>query len=564
MKSEHCDVLVVGSSISGLMTAAWIKLEQPELDVVVLGPPPEREKRPYVGESLVEPAILFFRELGMGEFLDTRCALKNGLTFYHKLRIDDPADRRYTVHAPERLHHLARQLNRPVFDRALRDHAEALGVRMIDGLAEDIDISTGSTGSATHRVLARVGDATVELTSRWIVDASGRRRLIGRKVSSYTKPEQGQRSAFWVRLADFRPFTDDLEMSLRRPLAYDIWYSTHHFMGHANWIWGIPLQSSEHERLISFGITFRPDIFPRADRMTTVEHFLEYLDSEHPALAAMVRSGKVIDTHVYREYIYWADQIYSEDGWFLVGDAARAVDPLYSTGMSMTSIQALQVSTMIRRQRSGSLTRADISALESLWMKVARRRQLDIADQYESMHDPLQACMRRYWNICGWFNALLPLWWNGFFSDPAGARLVARLFADPDSSSDTAWALFREVSRALGPELDQATFNRSSDLDEILDLRFDCPLTELPLHVSGMFTKRVRLRLALVRLGGWGLLPRQLRPLVRDLAAALAARVLLPRIGREAFASVTPPLHRLVAAGLAGRADAAGNASGDR
>ena len=75
-------------------------------------------------------------------------------------------------------------------------------------------------------------------------------------------------------------------------------------MGHANWIWGIPLQSSEHERLISFGITFRPDIFPRADRMTTVEHFLEYLDSEHPALAAMVRSGRVIDTHVYREYIY--------------------------------------------------------------------------------------------------------------------------------------------------------------------------------------------------------------------------------------------------------------------
>src|SRR6187397_1591383 len=124
MEPDRCDVLVVGSSVSGLMIAAWLKLEQPELDVVVLGPPPEREKRPYVGESLVEPAILFFRELGMGDVLDTRCMLKNGLTFYHKLRIDDPTDRRYSVHAPETLHHLARQLNRPVFDRALRDHAE--------------------------------------------------------------------------------------------------------------------------------------------------------------------------------------------------------------------------------------------------------------------------------------------------------------------------------------------------------------------------------------------------------------------------------------------------------
>jgi flavin-dependent dehydrogenase len=545
-----CDVLVVGASVSGLMTAAWLKLEQPELDVVVLGPPPEREKRPYVGESLVEPAILFFRELGMGEFLDGQCALKNGLTFYHKRRIDDPADRRYTVHAPERLHHLARQLNRPVFDRALRDHAERLGVRMLDGLAEDVAVGVGG---ARHTVRARVGDEVQELSARWLVDASGRRRLIGRRVTTYTKPERGQRCAFWVRLADFEPFVDHIEMTMRRPLAYDIWDSTHHFMGHANWIWGIPLRSAEHARMISLGITFRPDIFPRADRMKTVEHFLEYLDAEHPALAAMVRSGEVLDAHVYRDYIYWADHVYSPDGWFIVGDAARAVDPLYSTGMSMTSIQALQVSTMIRRQRADNLSADDVAALEAVWMKVARRRQLDIADQYATMHDPLQACMRRYWNICGWFNGLLPLWWNGFFSSPEGARLISRVFVEPDVPSVSAWALFGEVSRALGPGLDQTVFDRTADLDDILNLRFDCPLAELPGQLSRMFIKRAALRLSLVRLGGWRLLPGQARFLARDLATAAAVRLLFRRLGREGLAGIRPPLHRLAAAGLAGR-----------
>src|SRR5262249_50619802 len=162
---------------------------------------------------------------------------------------------------------------------------------------------------------------------------------------------------------------------------YDIWYSTHHFMGHANWIWGIPLQSREHERLISLGITFRPDIFARADAMRRVEDFLGQLDAEHPALAAMVRSGNVLDTNVYRNYIYYANKVYSTDGWFIIGDAARAVDPLYSTGMSMTSIQSLQISEMIRRQRRGALSEDDVTALESVWMKVARRRQLDIANQ---------------------------------------------------------------------------------------------------------------------------------------------------------------------------------------
>jgi hypothetical protein len=184
-------------------------------------------------------------------------------------------------------------------------------------------------------------------------------------------------------------------------------------------------------------------------------------------------------------------------------------------------------------------------------MKVARRRQLDIADQYASMHDPLQACMRRYWNICGWFNGLLPLWWNGFFTDPAGARLVARLFADPDTASESAWRLFGEVSRRLGP-LEPAAFDRTSDLDEILNLRFDCPLEEVPAQLSGMFRKRAQLRLALVRMGGWDLLPGQLSQVGRDLAAASAARVVFKRLGREAFRTVKPPLHRLVAQGLAG------------
>ncbi|MEZ4453141.1 MAG: tryptophan 7-halogenase [Nannocystaceae bacterium] len=549
MDLAHPDVLVVGSSISGLMVAAWLKLELPELDVVVLGPPPERERRPYVGESLVEPAILFFRELGLGEFLDTRCALKNGLTFYHKLAPDDPDDRRYTVHAPERLHHLARQLHRPDFDRALRARAAELGVRLVDGHAEEVAV--GADGRS-HRVRARIDDASVDLEARFLVDASGRRRLIGHQVTTYHKPEVGQRSAFWIRLADFEPFLGDLSWTSRRPHAYDLWDSTHHFMGRGNWVWGIPLASPEHRRLISLGITYRPDVFPDPAGVRSVEGLIAHLDREHPALAAMIRGGRVLDHHVYRDYIYWADQVYSADGWFLVGDAARAVDPLYSTGLSMTSIQALQIAAMIRGARSGALVADDVAALEGAWMKVARRRQVDITDQYETMHDPFQACMRRYWNICGWFNGLLPLWWNGFFSEPAGARLIGRLFAEPDEPSRSAWSLFGAVSRALGPGLDQAVFDRTSDLDVILNHRFDCPLGQVPIHLSRMFRKRARLRLSLVRLGGLGLLPGQLRPLARDLVAAGAARVVLPRIGREAFRRVTPPLHRLIAAGVAG------------
>jgi 2-polyprenyl-6-methoxyphenol hydroxylase-like FAD-dependent oxidoreductase len=85
----ECDVLVMGSSVSGLMTAAYLKLEHPDLDVVVLGPPPEREKRPYVGESLVEPAILFFARARDGRIPRQRLPAQEWADF-----LSQAADRR--------------------------------------------------------------------------------------------------------------------------------------------------------------------------------------------------------------------------------------------------------------------------------------------------------------------------------------------------------------------------------------------------------------------------------------------------------------------------------------
>jgi hypothetical protein len=131
---------------------------------------------------------------------------------------------------------------------------------------------------------------------------------------------------------------------------------------------------------------------------------------------------------------------------------------------------------------------------------------------------------------------------------------VARLLADPDKASESAWALFGKVSRRLGQALEPETFDQTSDLDEILNLRFDCSLDDVPAQLSGMFVKRARLRLALLRMGGWDLLPGQLLHLGRDLFAARAARLAFKRLGREAFRTVKPPLHRLVAQGLAGSA----------
>ena len=492
--TDDHDVLIIGSSISASMTACYLKQTIPQLKVAILGPRCFEEKRPIVGESLVEIAMLFFRRLGLGEYLDREHALKNGLSFYHKLNIEDPTDRRYTVHAPEGLYHRSRQLHRPRFDDDLLNYAKKLGARFMEGKAQQIELASGQS---SHCVRAIVDGETVHLRCRWVIDASGRSRWLGKQVTTYTRPRCPQRSTYWFRLADFQPFLERLEPTMRRPLKYDLWYTTHHLMGHGNWVWAIPLKSKEHERLISVGITTRPDVFDHP--MNSLDDFLAHLDTEHPAISEMVRSGQVLDTNTYRNYLYWADEVYSSDGWFLIGDAARSVDPLYSSGLSMTAVQIEQIGEIISRQLREGISSAKIDDLQKLWLTITNLHQDEISDQYLTMHDPLQACLRRYWNVCAWFNALLPLWFNGLLYDTEAAPVLRRLFELGRPAMNTSHRLISNVSKSKPGSLDQQDFDRLVDFDQMLNNRFDCARGEVADHFGRLFKKRAHFRRTLLK-----------------------------------------------------------------
>lgn len=526
------DVLVVGSSLTAMMCALNLKHRNPDLRVTVLGPLPSEEKRPLVGESLVEPGILFFREVGLGPHLDRRQVLKNGLCFYHKLDLQDPADRAYTAVAPEILHHKARQMRRVEFDEACRERASELGVELLHGLAKEITVGTGG---ARHHVSAVVAGAAVELSSRWIVDATGRKRMIGQKVTRYVRPET-QRSTFWFRLRDFRPFRIDAKS--RRGWQYDLWLTTHHFMGRGYWIWIIPLELGEHN-LCSMGFTWRPDLFE--GQVRSIEDLLAVVDRDHPALAEMIRSGVVVDTNNYLNYYYHSERLYSEDGWFLVGDTARAVDPLYSNGISMTTMQVGQIAEIVERQRAGTLQPGDVDTLDAAGRWIMARAQREVTEQYPIMHDPFQACIRRYINVTGWFNAFLPLWFNGFFTAPEGARLLLKLFKDRDEDAESLWRLAAEASEAIGPRYRQEDFDRGPDIDALLNLRFDCARDDVMECVGRMFSRRRDMRWNLLALNGYRKLLRELPRLVAETVRPWALRT-LPSLRREVFAKVRPPL----------------------
>jgi hypothetical protein len=96
--------------------------------------------------------------------------------------------------------------------------------------------------------------------------------------------------------------------------------------------------------------------------------------------------------------------------------------------------------------------------------------------------------------------------------------------------------------------LEAADFERIPDLDWIVNLRFDCRKEDLPRHLARAFWKRVRLRIALLRLERYRHVLQQLPVLAREFALMFVLRYILPRIEREVFGSLKPPLTHMAAA----------------
>ena len=421
MARVDCDVLIMGNGIVGNLAAAWFRRHMPALQVNVVGP--AASTLPIVGESLVEFSTQLLQEIGLGRHLVEEQLPKYGLTFYYKVDPTAPADPRYVVDAVPTNPPLPSFLvNRFTLDDALRQLNRDNGVEHVDGKVVRVELGSGTR----HRVTVRDVDGRERThTARWAMDATGRRRVLARQLQLGGGVTH-QRSSFWFRLADFDASildrVDAVTSDARRPDAY---YATHHFFGRGNWIWLIPVRAETGRQMMSVGLTCRPDLFPKP--VTSIPEFLDRVADEHPILGDLVRSGWVVDTNLYRNYMYRTRRRYSSQGWFIVGDAADTVDPLYSTGLALATMAIQQVGAIIRRDQAGSLTEGFVSRLDRAYAGFRELGEDQVARLYDVMQAGYQCRLRMHLHVVGFFHMALPLLLNGYHADAVGAAMMARL-----------------------------------------------------------------------------------------------------------------------------------------
>ncbi len=512
-------LLIMGSGVVGDFAAAYFRRYFPTLRVTVVGR--SDQELPIVGESLVELSTHFLQDLGLSRTLIEQHLPKYGLTYYYKLDPSRPRDPGYIVdEAPSNPPFPSFLINRFSFDAELRRLNRQRGVRCIEGKVTEVSLGNG----APHRVTVQRADGREEsLEARWLVDATGRRRLLARQLGLQSRAPH-QRSAFWFRLVDFDPSILDRIHALKKVnRAYDSYYCTHHFFGKGNWVWLIPVRSQDSRRMISIGLTYRPDLFPGS--ITTTREFLDWMAGEHPLVGDFVKSGEIVDTNVYRNYMYRAKRRYSSQGWFLIGDAADTVDPLYSTGLALASLSIQQVGAMVRRDLDGKLSEAYVEDLDRAYAGVHGTSSQMVGTLYEAMEDGFQCHLRMNLSISTMFHLAIPLVLNGYYTDPAGARLAAR-FGGPTGMIRQLRRFDPLIARAA-KKLSPPSPEQFIKVQSSFTLNF--PYFEyhreedIPRSISQMFRHMTAMRLRLLRLAGirsW-LDPVQLRALVQTLLSAI-------------------------------------------
>lgn len=269
--------------------------------------------RDHVGESMVTATTRIFEDIGFLETMEKQGFVRKYGASWHPTAaraalhvefceiVQEGINQDYTYH-----------VDRSHFDQLLLKHAEKLGSTVLQGVRVRKVLFKKDTAVG---VKVRVAQSDLDIPAKIVVDATGRQTLLGNQLRlRCTDPDFNQFAVHaWFDNVDRGDRGDNI-----------------HFLPiNRGWIWQIPIS----EKITSIGVVAEKDLFKEGKG--DYESWFERLSNSAPDVArAMNRARRINELKVEADYSYHM-QSFVGNGWMLVGDAARFVDPIFSSGVSV-------------------------------------------------------------------------------------------------------------------------------------------------------------------------------------------------------------------------------------
>lgn len=337
----ECDVAIIGGGPSGSTAGALIKKYGPHLNVVVL----ERERFPreHVGESLLPPIMSVLNEMGCWDKVEeANFPIKVGAT-YRWGKHPELWDLDFVP--PSSFAHITRpakfagpraytafQVDRPIYDKILLDHAKENGVDVRE-TTKVVEVLRDGNRVAGLRLES--GDTVV---AKHYIDASGTSGFLRRAMKVKCEyPTTLQNIAMW-------DYWQNAEWAVKigvggtriqvRSLGY-------------GWLGFIPLGPTR----TSVGLVIPAKYYKESGKRP--EELYKAALQEETAVAELLKNAT--SENGFRTTKDWShiSERMSGENWFLLGDSAGFSDPILSAGLTIAQLGAREVAFTILELERG-------------------------------------------------------------------------------------------------------------------------------------------------------------------------------------------------------------------
>jgi flavin-dependent dehydrogenase len=419
LKSTEYDVVICGGGLAGMCLARQLKLERGDISVLVLEKNqfPVREAAHKVGESTVEIAGFYLREtLQLEAYFKNEQYVKCGLRYFFKEGFDDFAS--YPeIGLSEYAAVESYQLDRGKLENDLYLANKQNGVSIRDNVTVQDIILNQENGN--HEVLYTGTDNAMgceAVSCKWVVDASGRRSILQKKLGLRRKLNSACSSA-WFRVKgrlDVSDFVPEDNIGWHQRVPHKIrYFSTTHLMGNGYWIWFIPLINGN----TSVGIVVDENLHDYTE-FNTIQKALDWIKQKDPMVAAKVEGFEILDFLGLRNYSYSSKQVFSEKRWACTGEAALFPDPFYSPGSNLIGFSNSIITQLITNYLStGEVNRDRVAFYNHFVIFQNDWLVAEIQSAYPYFGNSQVESLRYLWDIFLGWTMSAPQMFNSIYLD---------------------------------------------------------------------------------------------------------------------------------------------------